>query len=164
LVIKKSVEGSMGDKEKKFDFNLNLELAAGTEVQGTIARTDKSTETITFKKGDNKFQLADGDVLTVADIPTGTLYTVTESGADDYATDIVCETKDNKVVANNTKEYSASDKKTPISDGGNTISFTNTKDYAAPTGIRLDIMPYLTLFALAGAGAIIFFAGRLRKR
>jgi pilin isopeptide linkage protein len=168
LIIKKSVGGSIGDKTARFDFNLNLELAAAAEAQGTITRNDNSSETVTFKSGDNSFKLADGDVLTVSNLPIGTLYTVTESGASDYATDIVCNTKDSsgkdkKVDVDNSKNYSASSNQTPIVAGGTTIVYTNTKDYVAPTGVRLDIMPYLAMFAIASVGAILLFAARLRK-
>jgi pilin isopeptide linkage protein len=169
LVVKKKVEGSMGDKTQKFTFYLNLELASGTKVKGTIARSDNTTETMTFKTGNNKFQLADGDVLTVTDLPEGTLYTVTETGASGYTTDIVCTTKDSdgkdkKVEVNYSKKYTASKYQTPIVTGGTTVEFTNTKDYVVPTGVRLDIMPYLTLLAFALVGSIIFFSGRRRKR
>jgi pilin isopeptide linkage protein len=169
LVVKKNVEGSMGDRTKRFIFYLNLELTSGTEVQGTITRSNNRTETVTLKNGNNIFRLGDGDVLTVSDLPEGTLYTVTETAATDYTTDIVCTTKDSsgndkEVKVDNSKRYSAQANQTPIVSGGTTIEFTNTKDYVVPTGVRLDIMPYLTLFAFALVGLAAFFCGRLRKR
>jgi hypothetical protein len=193
LTIEKKVTG-VGSTTQEFDFNIDIpvgdssesgstyiELSAGDEIPATIYKkvTGSTTYTetgVTFKVGatDNNFKLADGDYITINNLPEGMIYIITETAVDGYNTTITGvfssgNTESSKTLKNSTV-YDASKKTdsntdgqdTPIVDGGNTITFTN--DMPAPsTGINLNVVPYVAILLIAALGAVTAFVFR-RKR
>jgi pilin isopeptide linkage protein len=186
LVIKKQVSGDLGDKSEKFKFELfipgpgeGINITVGTQYPVYIY--DSSTKTKTQKGyvtvGQNyAFELADGDMLYVENVPENMIYTVTEVGGKDYTTNITCTTSvindgsgeydKNVVTVNGQKIYDASNGNghgTPIVVGENVIVFENIKDYNADTGVRLDVIPYIVVFIIAIAGVVVFLATRKKR-
>lgn len=178
LVIAKNVTGAMGDKNKQFEFTLNIpasgdniNLAQGAKITGQIHRSSGGKDPVEFTVGGtNTFTLAHGEKLVIDNVPQGMIYTVTETGYKDYQTSIVGvfsagNTKVTKTVNGNTYNASSEGENTPIVHGGNTITFTNHKEIIR-TGIALDVTPYIVGLALIVLGvcvAIVYSRKKLVK-
>lgn len=87
LIIRKTVTGSEGDKNRNFTFTITLTDAAGKAVNGNFKYDGVKTGTIASGK---TLTLKDGDVITIHDIPADSKYVVTEqeANADGYTTTI----------------------------------------------------------------------------
>ena len=97
LMIGKHVEGNLGNKHQQFTFNVTISgVLPEEEYPLTIGRYDDSdesyTETSTTVTSDangvitTTITLAHHDEAHISNIPTGATYTITETGASDYAT------------------------------------------------------------------------------
>ncbi|HIT89244.1 MAG TPA: hypothetical protein IAC41_02330, partial [Candidatus Merdenecus merdavium] len=80
LTISKTVLGERGDKTKSFEFTITLEGANGQAVNDTYAYTgtDNSSGEIQIKDGKGTISLADGQSITISNIPKDTKYTIQE--------------------------------------------------------------------------------------
>lgn len=81
LTVKKTVVG--GDSQREFGFTVTLADGDGEPVSGTFGKDDGA---VTFTDGKATFTLKDGEKKTVAGLPVGARYTVTEDAAEGYAT------------------------------------------------------------------------------
>jgi pilin isopeptide linkage protein len=186
LVVKKVVTGSMGSKTEQFKFQIVIpetsrlqgghKIDAGTTYEAVVTRkatgTTEDPISIVVKDetdltdSDNIVYLADGDFVTISGLPENTDYAIKELEATDYTTTIVGETTDangdgvKKNVSG--KVYDASEKNTPIIDGGNTVTFTNSKDFT-PTGLAIKVGQQLLVLLIAVGGALVIFKSRKRK-
>lgn len=76
LTVKKTVVG--GDSQREFGFTVALADGDGEPVSGTFGKGENA---VTFADGKATFTLRDGGEKTVAGLPVGARYTVTEDGA-----------------------------------------------------------------------------------
>lgn len=81
LTVKKTVVG--GDSQREFGFAVTLTDGDGEPVSGTFG---KGEHAVTFTDGKATFTLKDGGEKTVAGLPVGAHYTVTEDAAEGYTT------------------------------------------------------------------------------
>lgn len=81
LTVKKTVVG--GDSQREFGFTVALTDGDGEPVSGTFG---KGEHAVTFADGKTTFTLKDGGEKTVAGLPVGARYTVTEDAAEGYTT------------------------------------------------------------------------------
>lgn len=81
LTVKKTVVG--GDSQREFGFTVALADGDGESVSGTFGKGDGA---VTFTDGKAIFTLKDGEKKTVAGLPVGARYTVTEDAAEGYTT------------------------------------------------------------------------------
>lgn len=81
LTVKKTVVG--GDSQREFGFTVALADGDGEPVSGTFG---KGEHAVTFTDGKATFTLRDGGEKTVAGLPVGARYTVTEDAAEGYTT------------------------------------------------------------------------------
>ncbi len=142
LQVSKEVTGNNGDPEKDFSFKLTLTYPDKTPIVNesyAFTKTDGTAQsTGTIKHGDS-FTLKHGESITISDIPVGTLFTVEETNASDYDTDITV--NDESVDGDNVK--SASGKITPPLEGSSSVQivkFTNDWDvpYVAFSFTKVD--------------------------
>lgn len=157
IKLKKLVTGSMGDKQKKFNFTISIQ---------------KDSKNVTFKVGSSKetgsatVQLANNEESTLTEIPVGATVTITE---DDYSGDNGRYTTTYKI------DGSASDGTARVATISNIqakddatsaheIVFTNNKEAIPDTGITVDSLPFITLLALSIAGGIFYLLSRYKKR
>jgi hypothetical protein len=186
LAIEKKVTGDLGEKDKDFEFTLEISstkadgttLSTGTEYQGVIERQNNTKENVTVKVGTNIFTLKDSEVLVIQGVPEGMVYKVTEADYTDYKTTInyTSYVKSNsggtasidKVSKNveDGREYNAASDglNTPIVEGGNTLIFTNNKESTANTGVKIDVIPYIVIFVIAVAGIIYLVTRKKENR
>ena len=89
LVIRKEVSGNRGERERDFNFTVELTDAAGASLQGEYQYTGSSTiqgvaapADGVVVNGNMTVTLRHGQQITINDVPAGTKYTVTEAEAD----------------------------------------------------------------------------------
>ena len=107
LTVKKTVVG--GDSQREFGFTVALADGDGEPVSGTFG---KGEHAVTFADGKATFTLKDGGEKTVAGLPVGAHYTVTEDAAEGYTTTVN--------GADGSKAEGA------VTEDGATVAFTNT--------------------------------------
>lgn len=83
LTVKKTVVG--GDSQREFGFTVTLADGDGEPVSGTFGKGEGA---VTFADGKATFTLKDGGEKTVAGLPVGARYTVTEDAAEGYTTTV----------------------------------------------------------------------------
>lgn len=102
LTVKKTVVG--GDSQREFGFTVALTDGDGEPVSGTFGEGENA---VTFTDGKAAFALKDGGEKTIAGLPVGARYTVTEDAAEGYAT-------------------TADGAEGTVTEAGATAAFTNT--------------------------------------
>lgn len=107
LTVKKTVVG--GDSQREFGFAVALADGDGEPVSGTFG---KGEHAVTFTDGKMTFTLKDGGEKTIAGLPVGARYTVTEDAAEGYTTTVN--------GADGSKAEGA------VTEDGATVAFTNT--------------------------------------
>ena len=146
MKIEKAVKGNMGDRTRKFAFQLSL-TQNGKEYTETIKDTNgKSYQAM---DGVYVFELADSESITFC-IPYGCAYSVTEDAVD-YDTSIKVNGADTENAEGVVEQ--------PVA-----ITFTNTKDMVIPTGISSDVATYLIMIGFAAVTAIVYGMAILSKK
>lgn len=173
LTVAKQVTGEMGDRDKQFTFQIQLKKSDGSVLTGEYDFTGGTVAEITGavapnngsltlnEKGEATFTLSHGQTITIHGLPVGTTYTITEPGAREDG-------------------YSVTPSGSPTSAGvevfidgsctgtlnqPTTVTYTNEKATAVPTGIRLDTLPWLlTLACGLGGCAALCVTGKIRRR
>lgn len=107
LTVKKTVVG--GDSQREFGFTVALADGDGEPVSGTFGKGEHAA---TFTDGKATFTLKDGGEKTIAGLPVGARYTVTEDAAEGYTTAVN--------GADGSKAEGA------VTEDGATAAFTNT--------------------------------------
>lgn len=102
LTVKKTVVG--GDGQREFGFTVALADGDGEPVSGTFGEGEHA---VTFTDGKATFTLKDGGEKTIAGLPVGARYTVTEDAAEGYTT-------------------TADGAEGTVTEAGATAAFTNT--------------------------------------
>lgn len=107
LTVKKTVVD--GDNQREFGFTVALTDGDGEPVSGTFG---KGEHAVTFTDGKAIFTLKDGEEKTVAGLPVGAHYTVTEDAAEGYTTAV--------------NGADGSKAEGVVTEDGATVAFTNT--------------------------------------
>ena len=139
--ITKKVTGNQGDKSKDFSFIIDASGDDGEQFYVTYG----DGKTVTLVTGE------DSQTITLKDGQSAIIHGL--SATDTYRVDEVDYTKDGyTTTVDGAKEGSISE--------DTTVIFTNHKEAAAPTGIMMNIAPYVLMVAVAAVLAVVF----LRKR
>lgn len=107
LTVKKTVVG--GDSQREFGFTVALADGDGEPVSGTFGEGENA---VTFTDGKAAFTLKHGGEKTIAGLPVGARYTVTEDAAEGYATTV--------------DGTDGSKAEGTVTEAGATAAFTNT--------------------------------------
>lgn len=107
ITVKKTVVG--GDSQREFGFTVALADRDGEPVSGTFGKGENA---VTFTDGKATFTLKDGGEKTIAGLPVGARYAVTEDAAEGYTTAVN--------GADGSKAEGA------VTEDGATVAFTNT--------------------------------------
>ena len=152
LEVHKDVEGIMGNKEKYFEFTVQLTGEEGKTYQDSYAITggsyDANPTSIEIKPGETTeatFYLKDDDTIHIENLPYGVEYKVSETPVADYVT----------------TETGTEGK---VDEAVEQANFTNTKGGTVDAGVVLDSAPYLfTLTGAAGVGLLLTLRRRHQK-
>ena len=152
LEVHKDVEGIMGNKEKYFEFRVQLTGEEGKTYQDSYAITggsyDANPASIKIRPGETTeatFYLKDGDTIHIENLPYGVEYKVSETPVADYVT---------------TETGTEGEVDAAVEQA----NFTNTKGGTVDAGVVLDSAPYLfTLTGAAGVGLLLTLRRRHQK-
>lgn len=145
LVIKKTVTGNQGNKTDDFEFSVTINGESGEQYY--VVYSD-GKDSVTLTSGTpGTIYLSNGETATIYGLDSDDKYTVTET---DY-TDDGYKTK----VDDQTGRT-----KTDTIDKDTTVIFENNRNVSTPTGIIMNIAPYIVLVAFAAVAALFF----LRRR
>lgn len=152
LEVHKDVEGIMGNKDKYFEFRVQLTGEEGKTYQDSYAITggsyDANPASIKIKPGETTeatFYLKDDDTIHIENLPYGVEYKVSETPVADYAT-------------------TETGTEGEVDEAVERASFTNTKGGTVDAGVVLDSAPYLfTLTGAAGVGLLLTLRRRHQK-
>ena len=152
LEVHKDVEGIMGNKDKYFEFTVQLTGEEGKTYQDSYAITggsyDANPDSIEIKPGETTeatFYLKDGDTIHIENLPYGVEYKVSETPVADYVT-------------------TETGTEGEVDEAVEQASFTNTKGGTVDAGVALESAPYLfTLTGAAGVGLLLTLRRRHQK-
>lgn len=152
LEVHKDVEGIMGNKDKYFEFRVQLTGEEGKTYQDSYAITGGSyganPTSIEIKPGETTeatFYLKDDDTIHIENLPYGVEYKVSETPVADYVT---------------TETGTEGEVDAAVEQA----NFTNTKGGTVDAGVVLDSAPYLfTLTGAAGVGLLLTLRRRHQK-
>lgn len=152
LEVHKDVEGIMGNKDKYFEFRVQLTGEEGKTYQDSYAITggsyDANPASIEIKPGETTeatFYLKDDDTIHIENLPYGVEYKVSETPVADYVT-------------------TETGTEGEVDEAVERASFTNTKGGTVDAGVVLDSAPYLfTLTGAAGVGLLLTLRRRHQK-
>ena len=152
LEVHKDVEGIMGNKDKYFEFTVQLTGEEGKTYQDSYAITggsyDVNPASIKIKPGETTeatFYLKDGDTIHIENLPYGVEYKVSETPVADYVT-------------------TETGTEGEVDEAVEQAAFTNTKGGTVDAGVVLDSAPYLfTLTGAAGVGLLLTLRRRHQK-
>lgn len=152
LEVHKDVEGIMGNKDKYFEFTVQLTGEEGKTYQDSYAITggsyDANPASIEIRPGETTeatFYLKDGDTIHIENLPYGVEYKVSETPVADYVT-------------------TETGTEGEVDEAVEQASFTNTKGGTVDAGVALESAPYLfTLTGAAGVGLLLTLRRRHQK-
>ena len=147
LNVTKEVTGNLGDKSKYFKFTVKLtgdpeKIYSNPYTISGGSYTGNMPDSITVD-GEVEIYLKDGDTISIANLPYGVEYNVTETTYKDYKT----------TVTDNIGSITKADQ---------TAAFTNNKGHDVDTGITLDSLPYILI--LVGVIAVVGAVVVMKKR
>lgn len=166
LTIEKRVAGEMGDRDKPFTFQISVPSMANKTVSytggivagitGVVAPNDSTLNL--DAEGKATFNLSHGQTITIHGLPVGTTYTITEPDAQTDGYTVTASSETSKM----TRDASCNG----TLNQETTVTFTNQKATAVPTGLRLDALPWLLalLCGLAGCTALCVTGKRYRRK
>lgn len=171
LTLKKNVTGNQGDRDKYFEFTVEIANAAegtvysvdlsGADENLTVDGTEKTNpKSLTVLAGGTvkaTFYLKHEQSIVIQGLTSNTTYTITET---DYASDGY--TTSYEVNSGGSVESSTTGSQTMGADD-HTVTFTNDKNGAIPTGILLETTPYLVMGGVVIAGLVALVATRRRR-
>lgn len=152
LEVHKDVEGIMGNKDKYFEFRVQLTGEEGKTYQDSYAITggsyDANPASIEIRPGETTeatFYLKDDDTIHIENLPYGVEYKVSETPVADYVT-------------------TETGTEGEVDEAVEQANFTNTKGGTVDAGVVLDSAPYLfTLTGAAGVGLLLTLRRRHQK-
>lgn len=152
LEVHKDVEGIMGNKDKYFEFTVQLTGEEGKTYQDSYAITggsyDANPASIKIRPGEATeatFYLKDGDTIHIENLPYGVEYKVSETPVADYVT-------------------TETGIEGEVDEAVEQANFTNTKGGTVDAGVALESAPYLfTLTGAAGVGLLLTLRRRHQK-
>lgn len=148
LTVKKVVTGNQVSGGEEFSFTVTVAGNGGKDW--FYISTPDGSKTIDSKNTSATFNLANNETAIIYGLSKSDTYTITENNAADYTT---------KIEVGGVETDGKTLKGKTIS-ADTTVTVTNTKNAATPTGIVMDIAPYVIMVAAAVVLAFTF----LRKR
>lgn len=147
LVVKKEITGNFSQSDDTFEVTVTMTPDEGKNLkEGPITVTGAASETGSVVKNNDgtvtvTFTVTHNSTVTIANVPYGVSYKVTEDAGDYTATF----TGDNGEINKASQE----------------VKIVNKLDTRIETGVNLDNLPYILVLALVGVGLISF---TVRKR
>lgn len=152
VTVTKIVTGSFANMSDTFSFDVNVNGTSGEAYKVVYTNGGEEQPAAVVTSGDTITVdgIGDDDMITIYGLTENDTYTVTENdGASKGYT-----------VTDSDAATAAGTVSGKVTTDGATATITNTKDGSAPTGIVMNVAPYVLLVVVAAAGCFVF----LRKR
>lgn len=173
LSITKETKGTHANLDKKFTFKITIYKAV-TESADVTTYTGKIGGTpVTCTVGQaTEFILKNGQTLSFDNLPVGTRYKVEEVGAADGYTPSVTLVENGTITINNKTAQTESEGMVAVADGtqnalagegDNKVTFTNTYNEIAITGVIVKNMPFILMIGF-GVIALVSLAVLTKRR
>lgn len=174
LTLAKNVTGNQGDRDKYFAFTVNISNAkAGTvynvnlddaDAKPTVGNVEQTnSDKLTVPTGATSvsatYYLKHDQSIVIEGLTAATKFAITENdySGDGYTTSYKLTADQDSATSGH--EISA----TAMGTADRKVTFINNKAGTVPTGILLDVAPYIVLVALVGVGLIALFATKKRR-
>ena len=168
LKIEKVIDGTMASLNDEFTFTIT-----GLDMSKTYNTSDRDVKLGKVGEGTvNTVTLNGGEDLIIYGVDAKEDYVVKENANDKGYSISAVVTNDKDEVLEDDVNYTSADSEelAQVATNGVTVdvnvdkqtdvTFTNTRDAVSPTGLVMDIAPYVLLVVAAAAGCFIF----MRKR
>ena len=164
LTVTKAVVNPEYEADADYTFTITFTKGANanevpdlTQVEGNSGLTKNNDGTYTFS-------LKNKGSITINGIPAGTKYTISEAtpSSKNYDGTKIEQTvngSDTKV----TTEALATTKAQVIGEGQNVAAYTNTYKKVTPTGVIMQIAPFIAMVAIAGGAVALYLVSRKRR-
>ena len=161
LTLIKNLAGDAADLRDEFDFTINFAGGDTSETFKYIVTTDGQTATETTATLGTSFKvtLGDNDQVVISGIPSNITYTISETNDKGYTAKYTI-TKGTTPGTETTDDTITGEEMTAMD---NSVTFTNTKAAVTPTGVILNIIPYVVMVVLAAGLAFLFLRRRKRE-
>ena len=159
LTVIKEVTGTMADKDRDYEFTINftnLDDGAQVTYNGTYksegAKSGATSVATTLNPND---AATNGDRVVISGIPSDAKYTIAETldEGEGYTVKVGTDELEYREGKYTTKEATQGAE-------NDTVTVVNERNAVSPTGLAMDIAPYVLLVVVAAAGCFVF----LRKR
>lgn len=147
LTVTKTVTGNFGDKNKAFQFSMQVAGSNSFEL------TAKGTALPEGDQSDYIFSLKDGENIVIEGVPVGKKIVLAETNADKYT---VFFNKKEEVKRNYINEKGLTE--------NTTINVENKRTVSPDTGVLVDSLPYILMIACVAGVAALFLIRRRKKR
>lgn len=166
LTVKKEVKGNGADRSKYFDFTIKLTGEQGktyaekyTITAGSGVDTTKSATSISVDGEAVHVWLQNNGTVTIANLPAGVRWEVTEVGA-------ALDAESSKVMNGEyevTVPTNANGTVSVAENADNDVVFTNKSTVNVDTGVILDNAPYILMLAVVAGGAMTLVIKKRRE-
>lgn len=165
ITISNTVDGAMGDRSDPYTFSVTINGADNKTYKAVYvdehgdAIPSKADDaiTLTSKITNPSITLNHGEYLQINGLSNGETFTVTENeaGQNNYSTSIKTNIDGKGTINSGVLSDEVFDGTKDI-----TLDFTNTREAVAPTGLVMNVAPYVLLVLVAAGAGYVF----LRKR
>ncbi len=173
LRIGKKVENTLNaDDQTTFSFTVDYTYPAGGNPF-TVGASDTVTLGPSIATGGSAtFTLKNGEHVVLTGLPIGTVVNVKETGVSSYKPSAVVSmgagTVDNNITGLDfgdslTLAPTLTEDQRTLLAGKNAVDVTNTYNYVSPTGVILNVLPYVLMVAIAGGMIVLFTVMKRRK-
>lgn len=159
-ISKTVVQGN--DAAQEFQFYLTCEFP-GDVNPFTPTITHSGGQTINLNVGRaTPFTLKNGEWIKFTGLPYHTKVTVEEAGTTGFTPSLEADFGGDPATISGRLDEGISVVHT-LEKKSNTVDVTNTRNYTPPTGVILNVLPYVLMVAIAGGMIVLFTVMKRRK-
>jgi hypothetical protein len=162
LTIAKTVTGNAGDTNQAFPFSIALTDQDGNPLSYLdikVLLPNKTETTLTTdESGVLTINLKHGQQVTLKDLPQNTRYTITEANASSYDTTFAVSGGSYDTPGDKSVSGILDDETDVVVQG------TNNFDVVVPTGIRMEVWPFVYMLAGVFGIFLLLKTGKRRKQ
>ena len=158
LKVNKKVTGTLGDRNKDFNFTTAVVVPAGA-TYGYTETNNNEKSSITSAEVSVASTLKDSENFEIKGVPYGQELTVVEDNytSAGYKTYVAIDSENyGSAFGDNAERTSGAQKENEQNNVATVVNFKNEKNETTPTGVVMNIAPYAAMILGAGAFAGVF--------
>ena len=176
LTITKEVAGNFADQDKDFTYTINITGASGGTVDARHIAADGTSTIRTINVASGIFTLQHGEKIIFESLPINATYNLTETEELGYTATATVQNGSGLIgveiglaanvavsVGNGNATTAALQSAIAITSGSNIAAWINTYDTITPTGVLMNVLPFIILILVAIGGFAGFIVMKRRK-